>query len=305
MPEVSYARIVTYQKLSRKFRKVNGYLDFTDLLERCNGPKHVVRNAEVAFIDEAQDLTPLQWQVCFQLFKNAKTLYIAGDANQCLYSFTGADPKVFVHMQGNVHFLSRSYRLPSEVLNVAQRILDQIPPQSKVNHEWEPAYIGGTVKHIVSLNELPPLPDGKTMLMLARNRMFLKRYVEWCQERGYPYYQGDRKSPIFTKADLIAYREGRVQDWDEERLEFAKQCEENGTLFTEPRILISTIYGVKGDEADIVCLMTDMGKEVYKAYSMRHGEEEEHRCFFVGVTRSKETLYIVEPRTSRYYTHLL
>lgn len=305
VPEVSYARIVTYQKLARKFRKVNGYMDFTDLLERCNGPGRKVHNVKVAFIDEAQDLTPLQWQVCFQLFGGADTLYIAGDANQCLYSFTGADPKALVHMRGNLHYLRRSYRVPSEILSIASHILDQIPEQSKVDYEWEPAYIGGSVRHIINLYELPPLPKTKTMLLIARNRVFLKKYVEWCVENGYPYFQGDRKSPVFTKADLIAYKEGRVEDWAPDRLEFARRCENSGHLFEEPRILISTIHGVKGDEADIVCLMTDMGMEAYRAFSTEAGEEEEHRCFFVGVTRSKETLYILEPQTNRYYSPLL
>jgi superfamily I DNA/RNA helicase len=48
---------------------------------------------------------------------------------------------------------------------------------------------------------------------------------------------------------------------------------------------------VKGEQCDNVILFTDLEKIIYDA-ALRD-KDTEHRLFFVGVTRTKETLYIM------------
>jgi len=58
-----------------------------------------------------------------------------------------------------------------------------------------------------------------------------------------------------------------------------------------PRIRLSTIHGTKGGEAENVVLMTDL---TYAA--MRAGNPDDlHRVFYVGVTRTKDNLYLIDP----------
>ena len=57
-----------------------------------------------------------------------------------------------------------------------------------------------------------------------------------------------------------------------------------------PRILLSTIHGAKGDEAENVALFTDTEKIIYD--SSRHDPDPEHRTWYVGVTRAKENLFV-------------
>jgi hypothetical protein len=76
-----------------------------------------------------------------------------------------------------------------------------------------------------------------------------------------------------------------------------------GTLEEKPRVTVSTIHGAKGREADNVLLMTDVtGRS--DVDSMQPGcweSDEEHRVFYVGVTRAKERLMLVEPQGDTGY----
>jgi len=68
----------------------------------------------------------------------------------------------------------------------------------------------------------------------------------------------------------------------------------------EPRIKVSTIHGSKGGEANNVVLYTDISHASDQAVSSntlegRRMMDDLHRLFYVGVTRTKESLYIVSP----------
>jgi superfamily I DNA/RNA helicase len=74
---------------------------------------------------------------------------------------------------------------------------------------------------------------------------------------------------------------------------------EGDDLTKNARIKLSTIHGVKGEECDNVILYTDIENIIYE--SARRDPDTEHRIFFVGVTRAKETLYIMEPTSDYQY----
>ena len=60
-----------------------------------------------------------------------------------------------------------------------------------------------------------------------------------------------------------------------------------------PRITVSTIHGSKGGEADNVVLFTDLSTAADEA--MQINPDDMHRVFYVGVTRTRKNLYVVEP----------
>jgi DNA helicase-2/ATP-dependent DNA helicase PcrA len=67
-----------------------------------------------------------------------------------------------------------------------------------------------------------------------------------------------------------------------------------------PRINLSTIHGSKGGEADNVVLYTDLSPAAVSA--AEHAPDDLHRVFYVGVTRTKQNLYLVEPEdTNKSY----
>jgi superfamily I DNA/RNA helicase len=57
------------------------------------------------------------------------------------------------------------------------------------------------------------------------------------------------------------------------------------------RIKLSTIHSVKGEEAENVILFTDLERIIYEA--ALKNKDTEHRLFFVGITRAKENLFIM------------
>ena len=66
-----------------------------------------------------------------------------------------------------------------------------------------------------------------------------------------------------------------------------------------PRIRLSTIHAAKGGEADNVILLTDISNRIYKSY--QQNPDDESRVFYVGLTRAKENLFLIEPQTQKYF----
>lgn len=71
------------ERAYRQYKEQNLLLDFTDLLERLVEEPFRLPNLETVIIDEAQDLSRLQWKLVEHLVKRCKKVYIAGDDDQC------------------------------------------------------------------------------------------------------------------------------------------------------------------------------------------------------------------------------
>ena len=76
---------------------------------------------------------------------------------------------------------------------------------------------------------------------------------------------------------------------------------ESGEDVEKPaRIWLSTIHAAKGGEQDNVILCLDMGKKILKAIKKSQDkEDEEHKVWYVGVTRAKNNLYKLKARIKR------
>jgi superfamily I DNA/RNA helicase len=70
----------------------------------------------------------------------------------------------------------------------------------------------------------------------------------------------------------------------------------NGELLKqEPRIKLSTIHGMKGGECDNVVLLSDLTENTMRNFEKT--PDDENRLFYVGATRTKKQLHIVEPKS--------
>jgi hypothetical protein len=63
-------------------------------------------------------------------------------------------------------------------------------------------------------------------------------------------------------------------------------------LVEEPRIVIDTIHGVKGGEADNVYFSNSMGQRPYRNFKEGYNRDDEARIFYVAATRAKKALFI-------------
>ena len=55
----------------------------------------------------------------------------------------------------------------------------------------------------------------------------------------------------------------------------------------------------KGAEAENVILLTDISNRIYKSYQAN--PDDESRVFYVGLTRAKQNLFLIEPQTQKYF----
>jgi superfamily I DNA/RNA helicase len=62
----------------------------------------------------------------------------------------------------------------------------------------------------------------------------------------------------------------------------------------KPPIRLSTIHGAKGGEADNVLLLTDLSSKFSHEYA--HNPDNINRILYVGVTRARQGLHIVQPQ---------
>jgi DNA helicase-2/ATP-dependent DNA helicase PcrA len=71
-------------------------------------------------------------------------------------------------------------------------------------------------------------------------------------------------------------------------------------LLKKPRIQVSTIHASKGSEGSNVLLLTDVSRRSYENANNRSRREyeDEQRVLYVALTRAKEALHIVQPRTN-------
>src|SRR5690606_3785079 len=71
-----------------------------------------------------------------------------------------------------------------------------------------------------------------------------------------------------------------------------------------PQVVLTTMHGAKGREADLVIAIPDMTRETYRAYTQgrRSEYESENRVFYVAVTRAKQELVLVNPVERRHFT---
>lgn len=70
-------------------------------------------------------------------------------------------------------------------------------------------------------------------------------------------------------------------------------------LGEEARITLSTIHSVKGGEADNVILLNGMARRTAAEFEER--QDPEHRVFYVGVTRTRGNLYILDSSAKDSY----
>jgi superfamily I DNA/RNA helicase len=130
------------------FKKKHGLVDFYDCLLRFKEAGKPVA-VKVAFIDEAQDLTLLQWEVCRIAFSQCEKICIAGDDFQSLFTYAGASPRTLVelaHRYTTVK-LEKSYRLPRAVYKFTKGITNLI--QDKIDKDFKPAKdVEGFVKEV-------------------------------------------------------------------------------------------------------------------------------------------------------------
>ncbi len=111
----------------REYKTKLGLYDFTDMLQEfVNQSFEYCPKFDICFLDEAQDLSALQWDIAHILDKSSERMYAAGDDDQAIYRWAGADVDQFINLPGGSETLSQSYRVPRQVHRIAEGVVRRI-----------------------------------------------------------------------------------------------------------------------------------------------------------------------------------
>jgi len=186
--EVSY--FVRKLKEYEKWKKENDVLDFTDfLLQAVTGkvnPFESVSKKSMLIIDEIQDLYPLAFRVFQKYADQFSTVVVAGDDDQTIYSFAGANPELFLELPGSEVVLDQSYRLPQKIYEYALKIIRK--NKLRKEKQFYPCPRKGIVDTIFYENLVEFLEGNKRdTLILARTNYVVQEYVQLLEENDVPY----------------------------------------------------------------------------------------------------------------------
>lgn len=160
-----------------------GLLDYTDFLERYVH-ECTPLDAQVVFVDEAQDLSKLQWRMVRHLVQRAERVYIAGDDDQAIYKWSGADVETFLSLEGKLYGLTQSHRLPRKVHEFSKRIVSRI--HRRYQKDFLPNDREGHLRFHTQVSSIDLRTEGD-WLLLARNTYMLSHFQRLAEEQGVAY----------------------------------------------------------------------------------------------------------------------
>jgi DNA helicase-2/ATP-dependent DNA helicase PcrA len=177
----------------RAYKGKQSLTGFADMLERVQ-QRSLVPSVDYLVIDEFQDITTLQYAVYEEWKPHTDRVLIAGDDDQVVYAWQGADPKLLLDAQVSEDVvLPNSYRLPSRVLNVVNREIRHI--EERQEKDLEPRIEGGAVEAMASPSMLDLVRnvrstienDDGTVMVLFRARYQMLRFIDEFIDQGIPF----------------------------------------------------------------------------------------------------------------------
>jgi DNA helicase-2/ATP-dependent DNA helicase PcrA len=136
------------------------------------------------YVDEAQDLSWAQWQAIKYAFSRSTKSVIAGDDDQSIYKWSGADTETFLSLGGTQTVLEQSYRLPRAVHEFAKGIVSKI--ENRYEKKFRPRDADGLVEYVQSIEGVR-IETNESTLMLVRNTYMMNKIVQFLHTQGLPY----------------------------------------------------------------------------------------------------------------------
>jgi DNA helicase-2/ATP-dependent DNA helicase PcrA len=346
----------------KEFKAKRDLYDFTDMLYNLIEDEEKIPSFKVLIIDEAQDLSKLQWKLVDKLIERSEKIYIAGDDDQAIFGWAGGDVQELLiranRPSTRKSVLHQSHRVPIDIHSYCTALINRNKKrQPKV---WKPRQEKGLIDFPAQVNL--SLFDKGQWLLLASTGYHLDKISTDMKQHGlyfirrkgtneFPSVSSDAINAMYTWEKLREGKEISLEEvkliysyissktglkWgakkmegalDHEKFNFERLKSQHGLLLAPhapwltaldrikerdvrmikslllrnedltkpPRIIVSTIHGAKGGEADNVMLLTDMSRKGMDGYYK--DSEETRKVFYTGMTRAKKELHVVAPET--------
>ena len=310
-----------------EYKKQAKLQDFNDII---NNVLEKVPQFDVVFIDEAQDLSPLQWKLYDKLKENSKDVYLAGDDDQAIFAWAGADVSRFIKEPAQEKVLNKSKRISRAVQEESNKPVERISGIRK-QKEYLPRDYEGECKYISNLGQVD-LTKGKWLILTRTKNQLLelmkelrKKNLYYQSNKGRSYkvrlYKAAKLYTDWTKGKILDEKEekeckdfmgdehfNRKSNWydvfvaaPEKEIRYIRLMLENGENLDEnARIFMSTIHAIKGGEEDNVILALHQGDKIQKSIKRSVDKRyEEERVWYVGITRARNNLYKLKAKIKR------
>ena len=197
-----------------RYKKEHGLIDFNDMIleftKSDKSPKF-----DVVFIDEAQDLSLMQWDMAKTIWSKTEDSFIAGDDDQAIFRWAGADVDSFIAQEGQMMPLTQSFRIPSKVHTLAMGIINKV--RNRIDKSWNPKIHKGALSRYDDFEHIN-MTEGE-WLILARTKYMLTDLEDVLYRKGF-YYKNKFKKTKEQNLHMAAIdwehlRQGQLLSYDQ------------------------------------------------------------------------------------------
>lgn len=238
------------------------------------------------FIDEAQDLNPMQASIVREMAKTAVQVLLAGDDDQSIYAWRGADPRLLFALASDLNcatkYLSINHRSSPELVTLANSVSshnrmlrgDVFKPPAKASDLYAQLYFHPKKLWVISCNGQHQELDFLCTTIL----------------------DGLKRDLIVPEEIAVMARTSRPLHavharFSRERLPVSFLVGQDAEQAQTQSIALMTVHGSKGREFRWVFIV-DVSAFCFPDPRVLDLEEE-RRLFYVSVTRAKDRLWIL------------
>jgi len=170
--EKDYVKFKNNEKINGRTTKI---LDFQDMVEDFYNNKEeserLCKDIKVLIIDEAQDSSVIQRKAEEVMSKNVDYFYKAGDPDQAIFEFAGADPDSFHREFANPEIeLEQGYRCPRVINDYCKKIIQDVWEEYNYTRVWKPREengktVEGEIFNLSSLTQDPFASELKNRIL--------------------------------------------------------------------------------------------------------------------------------------------
>jgi superfamily I DNA/RNA helicase len=332
LSKIERDKLDAIDKEINNYKKIYNLIDFTDMIQKFldtnNTPEF-----DVIFVDEAQDLSLIQWSMINKIEKDTGCdVWVAGDDDQAIFGWAGADVDSFINYDAEEILLKESERVPSSIQKIALDVINRIQ-DNRIDKQYFPKSETGDIYERYKLSDID-MTTGD-WLILTRTKSLLKPIPTYLKKKGLFFNTAQGNSigkSLYEDIQYWSQLQKRIPlpDIQVQRIKERIKNSMNLSLkwydafdnvsdsqitymrllllnhedpTKEARIKVSTIHGAKGGEAtNVVLFLNETANTIKGAKKSTAKQDEEYRVWYVGITRTMKNLYLIKsPNKSKEF----
>jgi superfamily I DNA/RNA helicase len=332
LSKIERDKLDAIDKEINNYKKIYNLIDFTDMIQKFLDTNDTPE-FDVIFIDEAQDLSLIQWSMINKIEKDTGCdVWVAGDDDQAIFGWAGADVDSFINYDAEEILLKESERVPSSIQKIALDVINRIQ-DNRIDKQYFPKSETGDIYERYKLSDID-MTTGD-WLILTRTKSLLKPIPTYLKKKGLFFNTAQGNSigkSLYEDIQYWSQLQKRIPLPDIQVQRIKERIKDSMNLSLkwydafdnvsdsqitymrllllnhedptkEARIKVSTIHGAKGGEAtNVVLFLNETANTIKGAKKSTAKQDEEYRVWYVGITRTMKNLYLIKcPNKSKEF----